>query len=483
MFLTRAKTRSAKQFQARTPHGHKLLFSVLAAGLPAVGLCLILLWTNQYSLIHKLEGTAFILVSWLGLSFSAQEAIINPIRVLANVVGSLREEDFSFRATRAIEGDALGELAIEINRLARALEEERLGTLEATSLLRKVMAEASAAIFAFSPDGRIHLVNQAASALLGKRAEQILHRNAKELGIEDLLSGPPSQTITRSFGIIEKRWLLRRSWFRQRGIQHRLVVLSEASEALRAEERMAWQRLVRVLSHEINNSLAPIKSIARTLSRMPAIASLPQQVYSNLTHGLEVISSRAESLNRFLQSYAQLAKLPPPRRHACDIGTVVRHVACLESRHPVMVQEGPVVQANLDPDQMKHALINLVKNAVESVLLKAQPYPLPDSVVVSWTVLGTDLKIHVLDHGVGLPKTENLFVPFFTTKPEGSGIGLIFCRQIVEQHGGQMTIRNRKDNHGCEVVVTIPDCVVSPAKQMKDSSSVAFQQFWDGQGR
>jgi nitrogen fixation/metabolism regulation signal transduction histidine kinase len=268
---------------------------------------------------------------------------------------------------------------------------------------------------------------------------------------------------------MEKRWLLRRSWFRQHGVQHRLVVLSEASEALRTEERIAWQRLMRVLSHEINNSLAPIKSIARTLTRMSAIASLPPEAYSNLTHGLEVISSRAESLNRFLQNYAQLAKLPPPDRRACDIATVVRHVTSLESRYPVTVREGPPVQVNLDPDQMKHALINLVKNAVEAVLLKAQPYSPPDSVVVSWAVLGTDLKIFVRDQGVGLAGTENLFVPFFTTKPDGSGIGLVFCRQIVEKHGGQMTIRNRNDDEGCEVVVTIPDCVVAPGQLARDS--------------
>jgi nitrogen fixation/metabolism regulation signal transduction histidine kinase len=427
------------------------------------------LWTNQYSLDHKLEGTAFILVSWLGLSFSAYQAFISPIRVLANVVGSLREEDFSFRATRAIEGDALGELAIEINRLARALEEERLGTLEAASLLRKVMTEASAAIFAFSPDGRIHLLNRAAAALLGGPEERILHGNAREFGIEDLLSGPSSETITRSFGNMEKRWLLRRSWFRQHGIQHRLVVMSEASEALRAEERSAWQRLIRVLSHEINNSLAPIKSIARTLTRMPEIATLPPQAYTHLSHGLEVISSRAESLNRFLQNYAKLANLPPPDRHACDMGAVVQHVTSLDSQYPVTVREGPTVQVYLDSDQMKHVLINLVKNAAEAVLLKPQPYPLQDSVVVSWAVLGPDVKIFVRDQGVGLSGTDNLFVPFFTTKPDGSGIGLVFCRQVVERHGGQMTIRNRNDTEGCEVVVIIPDCVVAPPQSAGDA--------------
>lgn len=374
-----------------------------------------------------------------------------------------REEDSSFRATQAIEGDALGELAIEINNLARALEEERLGALEAASLLRKVMAEVGAAIFAFTLDGRIHLVNRTAAALLGRSEERILHRHASEFGIEDLLEGPAADTITRTFGTIEKRWLLRRSWFRQHGIQHRLVVLSEASEALRAEEGVAWQRLVRVLSHEINNSLAPIKSIAYSLRRLPEIAVLPIADRSKLMHGLEVIGSRAESLNRFLQNYAELARRPVPDRHACEIEAVVRHVASLESRLPVTVRQGPHMKVTLDADQMKHALINIVKNAIEAVLATPHPEPMQDAVDISWAVFGNDLEIMVRDRGIGLPVTENLFVPFFTTKPEGSGIGLIVCRQIVEKHGGQLTIRNRKDTPGCEVLLRIPDCILDHA--------------------
>jgi nitrogen fixation/metabolism regulation signal transduction histidine kinase len=460
MFPKQRGTKRGKWYRPRVPFGYRLLFSVLFAGLPAVVLCLILLWTGDYSLDHKLEGTAFTLISWVGLSVSSRQTFINPVRVLANVVGSLKEEDFSFRATHAVPGDALGELAIEINSLARALEEERLGALEAASLLRKVMAEVGAAIFAFTPDERVHLLNRTAAALLGGNEERIQHRTASELGIADLLVGPASETITRSFGNIEKRWLLRRTWFRQYGIQHRLVVLSEASEALRAEERLAWQRLMRVLSHEINNSLAPIKSIARTLSKMSDITTLPPEACGNLTHGLEVISDRAESLNRFLQSYAQLAKLPPPARNTCDLRDVVRRVASLESMQVVTVHEGPAIRVNLDADQIEHALINLVKNAVEAVLSKSRTYPREDSVVVSWEANGTDLEIFVRDRGVGLAQTENLFVPFYTTKQTGSGIGLILCRQIVENHGGQLTIRNRKDTEGCEVLVRIPACVV-----------------------
>lgn len=437
-----------------------MLFSVLAVGFPAVVLCLVLLWGNPYSLDHKLEGTAFVVVSWLGLSFSARGSFVHSLRVLANVVSSMKEEDFSFRATQALEGDALGELAIEINSLARALEEERLGVLEAASLLRKVMTEAGAVILTFSPEGRVHLLNKSAAKLLGRDEEQILHRTASELGIEDLLRGQASETITRTFGNMEKRWLVRRTWFRQHGIQHRLVVLSEASEALRAEERSAWQRLVRVLSHEINNSLAPIKSITRTLSRMPAIAALPAEAQEQLSYGLEVIGSRAESLNRFLQNYARLARLPNPNKQVFDLAALMHHVSNLESRLAVTIYGGPAVRVNMDRDQMEQVFINLIKNAAEAVLVVPQAHPSQGSVVVSWGAFGTDLEVLIRDRGVGLQATENLFVPFYTTKQTGAGIGLIFSRQIVENHEGQLAIRNRSDANGCEVILRIPHCIV-----------------------
>lgn len=461
MFLTRPGTRSGKPLRLRLPFGSKLLFSILAAGLPASSLCLILLWTGHYALDHKLEATALILVSWLGFSFSARKKFIYSIQVLSNVVASLREEDFSFRAAQTMEGDALGELAIDINNLIRALQKERLGAVEASSLTRKVMAEAGVVILAFSPDGKVRLLSRAAAILLDRPEEEILHRSARELKIEDLLEGPASEIILRTFGSMEKRWLVRRSWFRAHGIRHRLVLLSEASEALRAEERLAWQRLVRVLSHEINNSLAPIKSIARTLMRTSENVTLPPQTHENLMHGLDVIGSRAESLNRFLQSFAELAKLPTPNKRTFELKTLVRHVTSLEPRLEVTAQDGPAVRVHLDEDQVEHALINLIKNAAEAVLAKSQSEPVRDPVLVSWNVSKSDLEITVRDRGIGLAETENLFVPFYTTKQTGTGIGLILSRQIIENHGGQLTIQNRKDVEGCEVMIKIPQCIIA----------------------
>ena len=444
-----------------------MLVSVLTAGLPGVLLTFFLLWISPYSLDHKTEGAVLVLFLWLGLSFSARERVVNSMRVLANVVSSLKEEDFSIRATGGIPGDALGDLALAINELARAIETERLGAMEAGSLLRKVITEVEAAIFAVSPDGEVKLINRAAAAFLDKREDQILNRSTAELGIHYLIEGPPTETITRMAAGIEKSWIVRRANFRQQGKPHHLVLLSEASEVLRAVERQAWQRMVRVLSHEINNSLAPIKSIARTLLRIP-VQMLPDESRENFKHGLEVISSRAESLNRFLQSYARMTRLPAPARKIILLEGLLQRVAILEARLPVTVIPGPPVRLNVDPDQLEQVLINICKNAVESVQSRPDTEITGPAVEISWSAAGSDLQLWIRDQGVGLADTSNLFVPFYTTKETGAGIGLVLSRQIIEAHGGNLIISNRSDVSGCQVEVKLPGCVapVSSGKEL-----------------
>ncbi len=436
----------------------RLLFSVIIAGTPSVAFSLIFLWNSSYSLDHKLEITFVLLVLWLGLSFSARNHVVNSLRTLSNVISAVKDEDFSFRATHAAPGDALGELALEINNLSRALAEERRGTVETTSLLRTVMAEAGTMIFAFSTDNRLRMVNQTGVRFLGKREEEVLHRTAQELEIQDLLKGAAWEVISRQNGGVEKRWIVHRTSFRQHGHPHRLIVLSEASEALRAEERLAWQRLIRVLSHEINNSLAPIRSIARTLGRLSSNLQLPMPLSEDMRHGLEVIHDRADSLGRFLQSYARLARLPQPTRRDVAIDSLITRTAALESRLAVKVVGGAPANIFVDPDQLEQALINIIKNAAEAVL--SEKTIGPEAVTVSWKIRDRDVEILVRDEGQGLTQTENLFVPFYTTKETGTGIGLPLSRQIVEAHGGTLVLKNRPDRSGCEVQIQLPGCIL-----------------------
>jgi len=442
------------------PFERRLFITVLFTGTFGTLLSLFLLWTNSYSLNHKIETTVVLFILWLVPTYLVYERTVNSLRVLSNVIFALKEEDFSFRATLAVPGDALGDLAIEINNLARALEEERFGALEAANLFRIVMAETGAVIFAFSSERRLRLLNRAAAALLGPDEAFLLHHTAQELGIDDLLEGPAAETVTRSFLGVERRWLVRRTHFRLYGVQHLLLVMSEASRALRAEEQIAWQKIVRVLGHEINNSLGPIRSIADTLALTSTGIELPTPFKQNLQRGLGIIAKRSDSLNRFLQNYAKFTKLQAPIPRIIDLKTILSEAIAMELRLPITTLPGPNVKILVDPDQLTQVFINLLRNAVDAVFDRSTHELEADDVTVSWRVEGQELHLWIRDRGIGLPDTQNLFVLFYTTKSTGSGIGLVLSRQIIESHNGDLKIQNRKDGPGCEVSIKLPICIV-----------------------
>ena len=457
MFQTRPEKKNDNRTSPAFPFEWRFFSSVLLAGFPGVAVSLLLIWSNPFSLDHKLEATFALPLLWLAISLTARNLVLQAFRVLSNVIAAVKDEDFSFRA-RAVPGDAYGDLAIEINNLARVLAEERLDATETTTFLRQVMNEAGAAILAFSPDRRLLLLNRAGETFLGKREAEAVNHTADELAIANLLDNPQLNTVSRYISGSEHRWIVRSTSFRQHGIPHKLIVLSEASAALRAAEGLAWQRIIRVLGHEINNSLAPIKSIAHTLGRQSANLELPETMGENFVHGLEVIEGRAESLNRFLQSYTRLAALPQPSKSKISLDTLIKHALSLEPRLRIVARPSPSIEINVDPDQMEQVLINLLKNAVDAALAAKHPIE-TDAVTVFWQVSGEDLELCIEDKGVGLPETENLFVPFYTTKQNGTGIGLVLSRQIVEAHGGALAIRNCQGHRGCEVQIKIPACV------------------------
>jgi signal transduction histidine kinase len=228
------------------------------------------------------------------------------------------------------------------------------------------------------------------------------------------------------------------------------VVLSDVSQALRAEELAAWKRLIRVIGHELNNSLAPITSLAGSMVRLTEQDPLPADWRSDLGRGLGVISSRAEALARFMSDCSRLAKMPEPTLSSLEIAGCVQRVAELETRLQVKVVDGPGTVVAADQDQIEQVLINLVRNAVEASLSTG------GAVEIGWRAMDDRVEVVVRDDGPGLPESANLFVPFFSTKPEGSGIGLFLCRQIAEAHGGSVTVENRADSDGCEARLTLP---------------------------
>jgi nitrogen fixation/metabolism regulation signal transduction histidine kinase len=426
----------------------------LASALPGALISLIFLWTGDYTPKVQWTLTVLIVAFCLGFAFALRERVVLPLQTLSNLLAALGEGDFSIRARGARGGDPLGEVMIEVNTLVETLRHQRLDALEATTLLRKVMAEIDVAVFTFDEHRELKFVNRAGARLFGQPVERMLGRHAEDFGLEDYLGGETPRVINTAFPGGVGRWEIRRSAFRQGGLPHELLVLSDLSQPLREEERQAFQRLIRVIGHEMNNSLAPIKSIAGSLSAIVERDPPPSDWRDDVQRGLGVIGSRSESLSRFMSAYARLAKLPPPKLAPLEVGAVVDRVVTLEKGHNIEIAGGPRLAIQGDGDQLEQLLINLLRNAVDAVRETG------GGVRVGWQRLpGASppaMELWVADEGPGLSNTGNLFVPFFTTKPGGSGIGLVLCRQIAEAHGGTLTLDNRDDRPGCRASLRLP---------------------------
>jgi nitrogen fixation/metabolism regulation signal transduction histidine kinase len=408
------------------------------------------LWTSELDAFVTIVLSLLVVGSWLGFAQSVRRRVARSLLTLANMLGAVREGDFSVRGRTSDRGDALGLAFREINELTETLQTQRLGALEASALLRRVLAEVEVGIFAFDEHGLLRVVNNHGERMLGRAAERVIGVPASELGLDVCLEGDAVRTVELVLSHGSGRWLLRRSRFRQGGFPHQLLVLSDARQALREEEHEAWRRLVRVLSHEINNSLAPISSVAGSLEQLLRREPRPHDWEDDLHAGLEVIAGRSEGLRRIMASHARLAKLPPPRRETMDVGTWIRRVVEIETRLRVEVSPGPELQVAADGDQLDQLLINVLGNAVDAALETG------GGVRVGWDRKGESLVVFVEDEGPGLADSQNLFVPFFTTKPEGSGIGLALSRQIAESHGGAIVLQNRRDAGGCRAELALP---------------------------
>ena len=435
----------------RLHHEQQILVLTLAAGLPGTFVAMIFLWAGDFQPKVQWTLSLFIVVIWWGFSLAVRERVVRPLQTLSNMLAGMREGDYSIRARRASAGfDPLGLALLEANILGETLREQRLGAVEATALLSRVMEEIDVAVFAFDTDNRLRLANRAGVDLLGAPVERLIGRDAARLGLTRCLEVSAPRTLDLNFQGRLGRWDVRRTTFRQGGVRHQLLVLSDLSRVLREEERQAWKRLIRVLSHEINNSLAPIKSMAGSLLTLLQRTERPPDHEADMKHGLEVITGRSEALSRFMASYAHLARLPAPTYRPVDVNAWVDRVAELETRLPVEVDTGPDVTIAADGDQLDQLLINLVTNGADAALETG------GDVEVGWRRNGLTLELWVKDGGAGLSDTSNLFVPFFSTKPGGSGIGLVLSLQIAEAHGGSLILENRPDDRGCIARLVLP---------------------------
>jgi two-component system nitrogen regulation sensor histidine kinase NtrY len=422
-------------------------FALAAVAVPSA-IALPLIWFGDYDLKTQVTLTLAIVIGGGGLAYGVRSRVVRPLETIANLILSLRERDYSVRGRHTRADDALGLAVAELAALVTELRAERHHDEETAAGLARVVEGLDAAVLAFDRGGVVRLANPTAERLVGGGG--VIGRSAAELGLEAVAAIDTPGTIELALAGGRTTWQARPSEVRLSGVPHRLIVMTDVRRALRAEERQAWQRLVRVLGHEINNSLGPIGSIAETLRTALTRTPRASDLEIDLARGLEVIERRAQALGRFMAAYARLARLPPPRSGTVEVPGWIARVASLEQRRAVVVTGGPDVELAGDGDQLDQMLINLIANAVEAAEETG------GGVRVAWTVTDHQLELVIEDDGPGLSETANLFVPFFTTKPGGSGIGLVLARQIIEAHGGSLVVRNRTDARGCEAVVTLP---------------------------
>jgi two-component system nitrogen regulation sensor histidine kinase NtrY len=431
----------------------RLLALSLCAGLPALITAAVVLILGDYAPGTVWTLLTVLVLAWLGFAAAVRERFAYSMRTLANLLGALRDGDFSFRL-RMDDRGSLGEVFVQINEMAETLHEQRLGAMEATALLQKVISEIDVAIFAFDARGLLRLINKAGEQLLQLKAEQAMGESAEDLGLAPYLTGPVSAVTRAAFRGASGQWSVRRGDFRESGQPHQLLVLSDITRPLREEELHAWQRLVRVLGHEINNSLTPVKSLSASLLSLVSREPLPEDWREDVRSGLNVIGNRCDALNRFTGAYARLARLPAPKLQPLSVADWIGRVVKLEQRMDIDVSPGPDVTIQADPDQLEQLLINIVRNAVDATIERAGDED--GGVSLTWRHGHFVVEVLVDDHGHGISNPANLFVPFFTTKPGGSGIGLFLSRQIAEAHGGTVTVRNHASGPGCQAVITLP---------------------------
>ncbi|OKY27230.1 MULTISPECIES: sensor histidine kinase [Thalassotalea] len=439
---------------ASTSFENKLTQQSLYISLVPTLLLLILLWQTSLSFYLKIIIAIFTIAFVAIGNLLIWRRIRNQLRTTTNLVEALITGDTTMRPSSAINSGALSELNLVINTAAIQLAEQRLVSKEHHIAMAKVLEHINVAVICLDEHAVVTLLNPKAKQLFALQDEMI-GMPARSFGIDkSLLAQHVQQVVTITTDKIEKRVYLQTDSYRLYGKTYTLLFLNDVQKLLQNEERVAWQRLLRVLSHEINNSLAPIASIGESLTQMVTTAKMEAELSHDLNDGLRIMTERALTLNGFIKQYQSLTHLPTPEKATFSIMRFVHDHRELFPEAAIEINTNNDIEVFADKSQLSQVVVNLLTNAIQACASHEHCH-----IELSWQVNNDTVHIIICDNGDGIKNPDNIFVPFYTTKKHGSGIGLVLCRQIMFNHGGDLTLTNRQLQTGAVATISLPTTV------------------------
>ncbi|MBK1877559.1 ATP-binding protein [Pelagicoccus mobilis] len=428
----------------------KVMWLCLLSGFPGLIFMLVTFFREDYSMLSISTIVVVVSAVYLFCFVYLYKLVVHPWQVMANVISAFKERDFTLRIKYSNVDDPLELSFLELNSLADCLQNQRMDVIETHELLSKILQEVEAAVFCFDEEENLKMANEFGRELFACEGDAPLSGTASELNLKPFLREALQSSHEIEFPGRKSRWLVKRSIYREGGMPHTMLLVADLQGPLREEELDAWKKLIRVLGHELNNSMTPLRSMADSLKRIVRRDPLPDEWREDVCGGLSVIERRVESLSRFVTGYSQLARLPAPQLEPFFLKDLLERVTTFESRCKVDLEFGPEVELSGDESQLELVITNLLKNAAEALEGR-------DGVTsVGWDLVDEEAVIRIKDEGHGLAGEDNIFVPFFSTKAQGSGIGLFLSRQIVEAHHGRLTLENRTDRAGCVATIALP---------------------------
>lgn len=439
-------------------HARAILVASVPLAFFTIVLCIQLNFSPYFIAIFSLfEFTAIAYAIYI-----TQHELGYRLRSLTSVVEGMLQGDFSLKARQELTSSGLSSLVNSINTLSHELSSHKLANIEKRALLEKIITQIDIGVITADEDGNVSAINRAAIVMLQIEQESPI-KTLQQIPLT-LPDKPGKALVHLQFGEQFKKLYVQVDSFREFGSDQTLILITDMNHVLRQEELKSWESLVRVISHEINNSLAPIASLSNSLIDIVNHCDFNQpdalqDAREDITSSAKIISDRAKSLTDFIAQYRSLTHINQPQREVITIRALVNPILPLFAPQKIMLEGDADLVCALDSTQIKQVLINLLKNAVEAI-----QHPDAGDALAAITIAvaviqfpqGNKLRIDIIDSGCGIRHNQNLFVPFYTTKAQGSGIGLALSRQIIELHQGSLRIFNRETAQGCCARIELP---------------------------